>query len=171
MGLEHYRLDDTTYAEQFNTLIILDDILSKSKVTDVVEPSFIIVGGTAILFHGIDAVVTIDIDCANKIPDKIKDLCGELITDMASSVICFPKNYEERLVRFEESKIDNMKIFLPSIEDLVITKLHAGRMKDMQDIKKYKLLEKCNYDLLVNIIETEMSELTDIIMDRLKSVS
>ena len=62
--MAEYKYDKSLASEQHNTLVMLDAALAKANLA--VRPSFEILGGTAMTFHSIDAVFTVDIDLANK---------------------------------------------------------------------------------------------------------
>lgn len=153
---QDYLYDDSCFAEQYNTLLLLDKQLEGRDV----KPIFHVLGGTALLFHKLNAVVTIDIDCANKLSDDIKAVVEPFISDAASDVTVLPKNYESRLVPIMQDKLKNMEVYILSIEDLVITKLYSCRFKDVEDLKCSGLFAKCDTSLLSRIIMEELP--TDI---------
>lgn len=144
---------ENNYAEQFNTLVLLDNTFEGMHL-DVI-PTFYILGGTALLFHGISTVVTLDIDVANTLSDSVRNIVEPFISDNASEVAVLAKRYESRLVPYKADVFKNIKVFLLSIEDLVITKLGAGRFKDIEDLKRTNILDKCDYQKLTQIITTE----------------
>lgn len=152
--MENYLTDGTLYAEQFNSLLIVNDIIKREKLDHI--PVFELVGGTAILFHGIIAVFTVDIDCVNSLNKRVKELTDMFISDMASEVALLPSNYKSRLINFEADKFDSISVRLLSLEDLVITKLAAFRAKDKEDLTTLSLLDKCDLNKLQDIICLEI---------------
>lgn len=152
MGFELYDYSGSNESEQFNTLLLLDNAF---KANTGVKPVFHILGGTALLFHGISSVVTIDIDTANSLTEDVKKVVEPFISDNASEVATLAKNYNTRLIRYKEDIFKNIEVYILSIEDLVITKLGAGRHKDIEDLTKTDLLKRCDYSTLFSIINSE----------------
>lgn len=143
--------NDNLVAEQFNTLLLLDKQFDSARV----KPVFHILGGTALLFHGVESVVTIDIDVANKLTDEIKQVVEPFVSDAASEVAVLPKLYETRLVPYKEDCFKNIKVYLLSIEDLIITKLGAGRFKDIEDLTKTGIFKNVDLGKITSIINAE----------------
>ena len=152
--MKNYMFDDSLYAEQFNTLLLVDQTLADKQFD--AKPVFYLVGGTAILLHGVASVFTVDIDCANKLTEQVKEATYELISDMASSVVKLPRLYETRLVRFKDDVFENCHIFLVSIPDIIITKCAAFRTKDKQDLITTDLMDRCDPNTVLHIIDTEL---------------
>lgn len=168
MNADKYIYEDTNYAEQFNTLLVIDAAFVNNKRG---KPVFHILGGTALVFHGLQFEMTIDIDTANRINDNVKRVVGELINDNASEVATLAKNYESRLVPFKPEVYENIEVYILSIEDLIITKLGAWRIKDRDDLKKSKLLTVCDYDKLYKIMHEELDYDTySLLLQRLSSL-
>lgn len=153
MNVDNYIYDDTNYAEQFNTLLVIDAAFANNKHA---RPEFHILGGTALVFHGLQFEMTIDIDTANRINENVKNIVGELINDNASEVATLAKNYTTRLIAFHPEVYTNIDVYILSIEDLVITKLGGWRIKDQDDLRKSKLMEACNLDKLYTIMHEEL---------------
>ena len=153
MSFDNYIFDDSNESEQLNTLILLDNEFNKHP--ELQKPEFHILGGTALLFHGISSVVTIDIDTANSITNEVKRIVEPFISDNASEVATLAKNYKNRLVPYREDIFKNINVCILSIEDLIITKLGAGRHKDMEDLTKTDILKRCDYSKLFAIINSE----------------
>lgn len=153
MGFENYVFDDTNVSEQLNTLILLDNEFSKHP--ELRTPEFHILGGTALLFHGVSSVSTIDIDTANSITNEVKRIVEPFISDNASEVATLAKNYKSRLVPYRQDIFKNINVSILSIEDLIITKLGAARHKDIEDLTKTDLLKRCDYSKLFTIINSE----------------
>lgn len=153
-----YRLDDSLYSEQHNTLVMVDDIIGKAHLS--MKPSFELLGGTALLLHGIQAVFTVDIDCANEQSEVVRELVDPFVSDMASSVAVLPRNYKDRLIEYPGGTFDNIDVFLISLPDIVISKLGAWRTKDREDLLKTDVLSKCNISEVLSIINNEFDVVT-----------
>lgn len=152
--MAEYMHSDSLIAEQHNTLVLLDQAVGQANLS--MRPSFELLGGTAMAFHGVTAVFTVDIDCANKQTEIVKKIVEPFVSDMASTVVQLPTNYKERLVEYPNGDFENFDVYLLSIEDLVITKLDAWRVKDKEDLTKTSLLTSCDLSKVVSIINAEM---------------
>ncbi|MCM1219024.1 MAG: DUF6036 family nucleotidyltransferase [Lachnospiraceae bacterium] len=152
MSME-YKTDSSLLSEQHNTLLLVDTIVGQADLA--MRPSFELLGGTALLFHGVEAVFTVDIDVANAQSETVKKLVEPFISDMASTVVYLAKNYKDRLIPYPEGQFTNIDVWLLSIEDLIITKLYAWRHKDQEDLVKTNLFSKCNFATLTRIINDE----------------
>lgn len=164
-----YKQEDTLFAEQHNTLVMIDEIIGKAHLS--MQPVFEILGGTALLLHGVEAVFTVDIDLANRQSDEVKALIEPFVSDMASTVVKLPVKYKDRLVRYPEGEFDNIQVYILSIEDLVITKLAAWRPKDIEDLTKTGLFNMCDFSKLTSIIngEFEVAQASELLL-RLASI-
>lgn len=149
-----YIEDDSLYAEQFNTLLLVNEIVKREKLD--YTPVFELLGGTALLLHGVKSVFTVDIDCANKMTENVSNLVEGFISDMASEVVTLPRLYQTRLRVFEQDRFDSIAILLLSMEDLIVTKLVAFRSKDKEDLIATSILDDCNIALVKSIIEKEV---------------
>ena len=164
--MAEYMHEDSLIAEQHNTLVLLDMEIGKADLS--MRPSFELLGGTALAFHGVTAVFTVDIDCANAQTEQVKKIVEPFVSDMASTVVNLPKNYKDRLIPYPNGTFDNFDVFLLSIEDLVITKLDAWRVKDQEDLTKTSILKKCNMQATVKIVNEEMPlERASVLLQRL----
>lgn len=147
----NWNFDSDLKSEQENTLLLLDQQFESYPV----RPVFKILGGTALLLHGIEHIVTIDIDIANKMDDKVRAIVEPFISDNASEVATLAKNYDTRLVEYKPDLFKNIGVYLLSKEDLVITKLGAGRYKDIEDLTRTSILRDIDINKTMEIINTE----------------
>jgi hypothetical protein len=136
----------------------LDSVFETNKTG--IRPVFHLLGGTALLFHGIVSISTIDIDTANRLTDRVRDLVEPFISDNASEVATLAKHYTSRLIPYKPEVFRNMDVYLLSLEDLVITKLGAGRFKDIEDLTKTDIMRRCDFDKLSKIIMEEFDTST-----------
>ena len=143
-------------SEQENTLILLDKQFENKQV----RPSFEILGGTALLLHEIEHIVTVDIDVANKLDEETRSIVEPLISDAASEVATLAKNYKQRLVPYKKELFKNIDVYLLSKEDLVITKLGAGRYKDVEDLTRTSILRDVDINKITAIINNEFDTMT-----------
>ena len=143
-------------SEQENTLILLDKQFENKQV----RPSFEILGGTALLLHDIEHIVTVDIDVANKLDEETRNIVEPLISDAASEVATLAKNYKQRLVPYKKELFKNIDVYLLSKEDLIITKLGAARYKDVEDLTRTSILRDAEIDDITEIINSEFDAMT-----------
>lgn len=151
---EYFSFDDTVYSEQFNTLLLLNDMIQVKELGYC--PEFHILGGTALLLHDILSIVTIDIDVANKLPDEIKEIVEPFVSDNASEVSLLPTNYITRLCNYRVEVFTHMRVRLLSLEDLFITKLWSWRTKDKDDLSLLYKSNRLNHSLLIHILSNEI---------------
>lgn len=149
-----YLFDESNSSEQYNTLLMLDAAFEKNKTG--IRPVFHLLGGTALLFHGVTAVATIDIDTANRLSNSVRRIVEPFVSDNASEVAVLASNYTKRLVPYKEDIFVHIKVYILSIEDLVITKLGAGRVKDIEDLTRTDILQRCDFCKLYTIMKEEL---------------
>ena len=152
----YWNFGDDLKSEQENTLILLDKQFENRQV----RPSFEILGGTALLLHGIEHVVTVDIDVANKLDEEVRSIVEPLISDAASEVATLARNYKQRLVPYKKELFKNIDVYLLSKEDLIITKLGAARYKDVEDLTRTSILRDAEIDDITEIINSEFDTMT-----------
>lgn len=113
---------------------------------DDVDYQCVIVGGGALILMGFSVRATHDIDVLDYAPKRLQDLMER--HDINASVRayndCFPPEFEKRAVPLP---IPTRKIryFTLSLEDLVLSKLCAGRAQDIRDITDPKILDALNW--------------------------
>lgn len=152
----YWNFGDDLKSEQENTLILLDKQFENRQV----RPSFEILGGTALLLHGIEHVVTVDIDVANKLDEEVRSIVEPLISDAASEVATLARNYKQRLVPYKKELFKNIDVYLLSKEDLIITKLGAARYKDVEDLTRTSILKDADINDITEIINSEFDAMT-----------
>ena len=152
----YWNFGDDLKSEQENTLILLDKQFENKQV----RPSFEILGGTALLLHDIEHVVTVDIDVANKLDEEVRSIVEPLISDAASEVATLARNYKQRLVPYKKELFKNIDVYLLSKEDLIITKLGAARYKDVEDLTRTSILRDAEIDDITEIINSEFDAMT-----------
>lgn len=149
---ERYDTSDTPKAELENNLTLVNEIVRMRNLKG--KPEFYILGGAALIFHALNYDVTLDIDTANRIESSIKDEVSPFIDDAASEVVDLGTNYRTRLVPYRED-LDCIKVYLLSLEDLLITKLISARRKDLVSSRDSGILDRVNFELLTKILMEE----------------
>lgn len=168
-SFDHYILEESVESELISNLIIVNEIMRKQDIE--VDPEFYILGGAALIFHGLSKRITMDIDTANKIEDNVKELVGEFISDNASEVVVLGRGYKERAVRFRENEFSCISVYLLSQEDLIVSKLISGRKKDIDDLVNSSILTKSNIAKAKSIIKLEYDErVVETLLKRLDHV-
>ena len=168
-SFDYYRLEESVESELISNLIIMNEIVRKSDIG--IEPEFYILGGAALIFHGLIQRTTMDIDTANKLGDNIKELIGEFISDNASEVVVLGRGYKERAVRFMEKELPYINVYLLSQEDLLVSKLISSRDKDIKDLVESSILTKSNIAKAKSIIKLEYNaKVVDKLIKRLDHI-
>lgn len=126
----------------------LDDAAKRAGIKKL---KVIICGGLAVIAYGMTNRQTLDIDAEVdsdfRVIERLKKnlkLPAELTTDISRwSMVDIPPGYRERTVRLDIVKTKNIKVFLLSPIDLIISKLRVFRDKDIEDaiylVKKFKI--------------------------------
>lgn len=119
----------------------------------------VIVGGSALVLLEYIVRATHDVDALQS-PLCLIELMSDYDIDrrVVSYESHFPYYYEDRLVPID---IPSRKIryFSASLEDIVIAKLHAGRLQDYEDITSDTVLADMNWSLLEQL-KNEVKEST-----------
>ncbi|WP_211656192.1 DUF6036 family nucleotidyltransferase [Planococcus alpniumensis] len=152
---------EMNYEDVIMELAVLDAVCESEEV----ELEIAIFGGAALLFHLGDAEFrgTRDIDFRVEKLNSREKL--KTILDKTSGVFqllsVFPEwpdqeVYLQHGTRYHEMDgvaFTNLRIFLPSIEMLALSKLISKREKDLEDLKTKPIMEKCDLALLSQFVE------------------
>lgn len=149
--------------EILEVLLKFDSDAKEALNEEYVNAEMIIVGGSAfILLELTQRETTYDIDYYKASPsltdvlEKYPVMNGQFAAHSNS----LPYNFEDRLVELNiGSKFVNY--FVPSLEDLVITKIRAWREPDITDITSINVTSKLNWKKLFNIA-TSIEECTTL---------
>lgn len=147
-----YDSRDLVSGELKNSLLIVNEIVRTKG--QKVKPEFYILGGAALIFHGLNYLVTLDIDTANQISNDIKNSVRDFINDEASYVTTLGFNYKSRAIKICP-ELDMIDVYILSKADLIITKLDTKRNKDISAIMSSGLLDAQTIQDARSIIETE----------------
>ena len=113
----------------------------------------ILVGGSALILLGYITRATHDIDVL-KTPAELLALLSkyDMNNNVSAQIDNFPDDYLERVhkLNLPTHKID---FYTLSLEDLVVSKLAAGRDKDLADITTKKVLAELNWTQLEECAE------------------
>lgn len=140
-----------------------EDIIDRLEALDAelqlkypadIEASIIIVGGSALILLDMLTRYSHDIDtlaCSREIKDFMTDYA--INDDVAAYLDCFPEDYKSRLIKIETS-CSILKVYTPSLEDIVISKLASPRPKDDIDIHSPAILSSVNLELLDTLVSS-----------------
>jgi hypothetical protein len=130
------------------TILAVDRAAEKAGIKNL---QVILCGGLAAIAYGmgeratldIDAEVKADFNTIEKLKKNIK-FPAELSTNISRwSMIDIPDGYRKRAILFDAVKTKNIRVFLLSPIDLIISKLRVFRDKDIEDaiflVKKFKI--------------------------------
>ncbi len=128
----------------------------------------VIVGGAAFMCDGLtERELTQDIDVieASEPVAKCIPQIPEINTSCAVFLDCLPYGYEDRLVEIPIS-LTSIRVFRPSLEDLVVMKLRSYRDHDIEDITSPEVLRRIDWEQLQHLIydpdEAKASCMADI---------
>lgn len=110
--------------------------------------SCILVGGSALILLGYISRATHDIDVLRTPPELLSLLAKyDMNNNVSAHMDNFPDDYLDRVRKLDlpTQKID---FYTLSLEDLVISKLAAGREKDLFDVTRPEVLEALDWALL-----------------------
>ena len=115
----------------------------------------ILVGGSALILLGYITRATHDIDVLKTPPELLSLLSKyDMNNNVSAHMDNFPDDYLDRVQKLDlpTQKID---FYTLSLEDLVVSKLAAGRDKDLADIATPKVLEALDW--------TQLEESADLV--------
>jgi len=123
----------------------------------------IIVGSSSLILSELISRKTIDIDSiyvSNELLPLLEKY--DFNTRAETYINNFPYNFEDRTVLFLAGQ--QIDYFVPSLEDIVISKLCAARLEDKNDVMSEGVLKKINWDLL-EFLATDDGELKSSILN------
>lgn len=138
--------------EIIDKLIQLDRDMALLDTSDDLY-TCVIVGGSALVLMDKIYRSTHDIDSIAS-SEKILPLLDAYNINMNVKAYLpnFPDDYRDRLVPVNIAT-DKVKFFTVSTEDVVVSKLCAGRDKDWEDIESAEVTKNLNWELLDRLIE------------------
>ena len=150
--------------DYFNEPVLKRLLLAKDRTISRYFPDemfdVVLAGGAALMLFGANDKITNDIDILKTSNHKIDNYLFDYTFNGRVQGItdAFAENYEDRLIPLDEINKNSicLKYHLISLEDVVASKLNAGREKDKIDLKKANLKELINWDILDQIIYIEM---------------
>ncbi|MDQ0428566.1 hypothetical protein QOZ98_001392 [Planomicrobium stackebrandtii] len=148
----------------------LEDVIRELVVLDLIcqeentNLEIALFGGAAILIHlgDTDFRATRDIDfrVENYTSEEKLNKIMEAKPGVFQRLGMFPEFPDQALYRehgdlflLEGIPFENLKIFLPDIEMLALSKLVSKRGKDLEDLKTKPILDECDLELLHSYLE------------------
>lgn len=109
----------------------------------------VIVGGGALLLTGMIPRMTHDID-AFKLSEELMGFMEKYDVNIrvSSHLLSFPDGVLERVQRLEEVQGLVIDFYTASLEDIVISKIHAWRDPDIADVTSPAVLKALDWDKL-----------------------
>lgn len=123
----------------------------------------VLVGGSALVLKQNIERSTHDIDIL-RVSDELISLLEkhDMNTNVSAYLDSFPESYWQRIRRFDELETRKIDYFIPSLEDLIVSKLVAHREQDMFDATTLKVLEQIDWIVLETLVEeVQQSLLSD----------
>ncbi|GLC90345.1 DUF6036 family nucleotidyltransferase [Lysinibacillus piscis] len=146
----------------------MDLILDKLSEVDIicgergVNAEILILGGAGLLLlletHNRKFRPTRDIDInllSTNDEEGIRKVLKELAIDVLDGVVEVPpiEDFrEQEKFRIEDAGFEHIKVFVPMIELLACTKIFSKREKDLQDLQDTDLLDICNKEKLLAMV-------------------
>ena len=118
-----------------------------------------IVGGAALALLVENSKMTDDIDVISVSDDRIKPILFEnnyINQRVSCTSDCFSVEMYERAKKIDIGETLAVDYMLISLEDVVSSKLYAGRPKDKQDLYRKEVAQLLDWELLEKIIYQEM---------------
>ena len=166
---ELYNFNDDIKAELENTLVVVNEIIRRSGIKQ--KPKFYILGGAAFALYGLNNSSTYDIDVANRLCENVRELVSDFISDSASEVVLLGEGYKDRAVQYMK-ELECIDVYLVSKEDLVLSKLLAGRRKDYKILVNSGILKEDVVSRAAHILHTEYNSAKyDTLLQLLHSVA
>lgn len=120
----------------------------------------VLVGGAALMLFKSNDKMTNDIDVFSTSDRKIdKYLFDAVFNDRVKNTSdSFSSDYIDRIIPLDEINVNTicLKYYLLSLEDVVASKLYAGRDKDKMDLKNANLKDMIDWSVLDRIVYEEM---------------
>lgn len=119
-----------------------------------IATTVIIVGGSALILLNAISRGSRDIDileCSNEVMQFLPE-CA-MNSDARAYLDCFPADYKSRLIEIPTACI-NIRVFTPSLEDIVISKLASSRPKDDVDIRSHEIMTRIDLNKLADIVSS-----------------
>lgn len=133
-----------------------------------IHGTILISGGAALMLHMKER----NDKKSNDIDILLKDFNNDIIKDSPFNTrvqgmsFGYSSNIEDRIQKVEfPFELRNLEVLIPSLEDVVASKLCANRKKDIDDINNQKIADKLNWKQLDKIIYEEMK--TDSLNERI----
>lgn len=164
-----------TYSNQYkdvesiiDTLLVLDTFCASRDI----EVEFVVVGASGILLFiemmnkEAEYRPTRDIDIRvteGVVTPELKEALHEYEIEIVEGVIQFPSREDFRENEFRhkiEGLFEAIDVYIPDIELLACTKIFSSRQKDLEDLEKTNLLELCDKDKLLELVEEYKGNMT-----------
>lgn len=146
--------------ELIERLRSLDRDVYLQKFNDKIKYECYIVGGGAMLLLGLIPRATMDIDVIRCTSKTLIELMPnyDINMNVTAYLGCFADDYCNRAIKLNlDTKV--IDFYVLSLEDLVVSKLAAGRTKDLKDIRQPEVIKHLDWKKLEELIDYTMEGL------------
>lgn len=168
-----YMWKRTLTKENLVSLLTSLDLAVLHEIGPFNTADMVVVGGAAFICEGLtERELTQDIDVieASEPVAKCIPEIEEMNANCAAFLDCLPYGYEDRLVEIP-LPLTSIRVFRPSLEDLVVMKLRSYRNHDIEDITSPEVLRRIDWEQLHRLVydphEAKASCMADIEYDML----
>lgn len=144
--------------EVMDTLTDLDYYCKESNVI----AKLVMLGGSAFLTHldlkneSFRPTIDVDVNIMAVNDEKVfKEQLKKVNIDLVGGVMEVPPledlSNEKYLIELDY-RFESIRVFIPDFELLACTKLFTKREKDLQDLKKFNIIENCDQERLFQMI-------------------
>lgn len=118
-----------------------------------------IVGGAALLFNGITAIETVDVDVINQISEEIKEICFDFSLDINDDALDYIHNFDNCEFIEDNHLFSNITISYLTLGSTIKTKLKSCGEEDKLEKLAYLLEDILEVDMTVEGISSYLEEL------------
>jgi hypothetical protein len=137
----------------------LDRMLQRRGITLYLK----VVGGAALIFNGIDAIATQDIDTITRLEGEIKEICMECSLDINDDALDYISNYEGlEFIHDGSNRFSNISISYLSLGGCIRTKMLDTNPEKLENLR-FLLEEILHVEMTVDGIVGYMEELGESI--------
>lgn len=153
----------------------IDDIIEKLHDADLaclregVKAQLLLLGGSGLLFLmkmlGVEfrttSAVTVNILTATN-TQRVKIVLRNTFIAVLDVTLPDTRDFKEvRYAKVETELFKAIEVYVPSIEFLACTKIHSSRDKDLEDLKNTAILDVCNKQVLLELVEEYKARLVE----------
>lgn len=154
--------DQMDFRSKDDVLSLLIDLDYYCKENNI-NGEIVVLGGSALLTYlelnqsYFRPTMDIDVNIIETTNEgKFRELLQSLQIDIVGGIMEVPPLEDlgdhEKLIMLDND-FEVIKVYIPKIELLACTKIFSDRGKDLEDLENYKILENCNKEKLLEMVE------------------